>query len=174
MLSSLQPKEKPLRTKRGHRKPAFLTDLDSNRATSTFVQNNQAVTLSPSNSDAFSHTQTAAPRPAITATNGTKPSATSETPKKPRTPFELFANENRSVLLGAHTQLSSEGNYDVDKELATKWQEMGNEGRSQYHHRFESGDYGVQASEPRSVSKSRDRRDEDVDMGEEGEDEEEG
>jgi hypothetical protein len=132
------------------------------------------MTLSPSNSDAFSHTQTAAPRPAVASTNGTKPPAVSETPKKPRNALELFVIENRSVLLSTNRQLSREGNYDVDKELAMKWQEMGPDGQSRYHHRFESGDYGVQGAAPDSASKSRDTRDEDVEMGEDGEDEEEG
>src|ERR1700722_6508877 len=118
---SLQPKEKPLRTKRGHRKPSFLTNLDSARGpSSTFVPNNQAMTLSPSNSDAFSNTQTA--RPAVATTNGTKLPAASETPRRPRNAFEIFVNENRSAL---QAQLPKDGNFSVDKELAIKWQEMG-------------------------------------------------
>ena len=75
-------------------------------------------------------------------------------------------NENRSVL---QAQLPKDGNFSVDKELATRWQEMGFEGQNPYHLRFESGDLGV----PGSVKQTRDARDEDVEMGEDGEDEEE-
>lgn len=180
MLIPPQPKEKPLRTKRGHRKPTFLTDLDSTRGTSAFVQNSQAMTLSPSNSDAFSHTQTAAPRPAGATTNGTtkQPAAYDDTPKKPRNPFELFVNEHRNVLLAANRQLAREGTYDVDKELAIRWQELGSDGQSQYHHRFETGDYGEghqQGSLPTALYAQKVQgRDEDVEMVDEGEDEEEG
>jgi hypothetical protein len=71
------------------------------------------------------------------------------------------------VLLNTNRQL---GNYEVDKDLAMKWQEMGFEGQSQYNHRFEAGDYGVQGAGQGSARKS---RDEDVEMGEDGEDEEE-
>jgi non-histone protein 10 len=163
----LQPKEKPLRTKRGHRKPSFLTNLDSSRGpSSTFVPNNQAMTLSPSNSDAFSHTQTAAPRPAVAATNGTKPPAASETPRRPRNAFELFVNENRSVL---QAQMPKDGNHDVDKELAMKWRDMGFEGQHPYYQRLETGDLEGSGS----AKKGQDARDEDVEMGEDGEDEEE-
>lgn len=124
------------------------------------------MTLSPSNSDAFSHTQTAAPRLAA-ATNGTKPPAVSETPERPRNAFELFANEQRSVL---QAQMPRNGNHDVDKELAIKWQDMGFEGQNSYYQRIDSGDLGP----PGSAKKGLDTRDEDVEMGEDGEDEEEG
>jgi hypothetical protein len=124
------------------------------------------MTLSPSNSDAFSHTQAAAPRPAAT-TNGTKPPAASETPRRPQNAFELFVNEQRSVL---QARMPKDGNHDVDKELAIKWQNMGFEGQNPYRQRFDSGDLGP----PGSVKKGLDTRDEDIEMGEDGEDEEEG
>jgi hypothetical protein len=76
-------------------------------------------------------------------------------------------NENRSVIQG---QMPKDRNCDVDKELAMKWREMGFEGQNPYHLRFETGDLGV----PGSVKTGRDTRDEDVEMGEDGEDEEEG
>lgn len=129
--------------------------------------------LSPSNSDAFSHTQTAAPRPANASTNGTKPSPLSEAPKKPRNPFDLFVSENRSLLETANRQLSRDGDFDIDKELAVKWKELGFDGQNHYINRFEAGDFGTQGSRPGSTKKSRGTGDEDVEMGEEGEDEEE-
>jgi hypothetical protein len=66
--------------------------------------------------------------------------------------------------------MPKDGNHDVDKELATKWQNMGFEGQNPYRQRFDSGDLGP----PGSVKKGLDTRDEDIEMGEDGEDEEEG
>jgi len=77
-------------------------------------------------------------------------------------------NENRSVL---QAQLPKDGNSSVDKELEIKWQEMGLEGQHPYQLRFESGDLGPVSG---SIKQARDTRDEDVEMGEDGEDEEEG
>jgi hypothetical protein len=77
-------------------------------------------------------------------------------------------NENRSVI---QAQLHKDGKFNVDKELSVKWQEMGFEGQNPYHLRFESGDLGPA---PSSVKQAQDTRDEDVEMGEDGEDEEEG
>jgi hypothetical protein len=125
------------------------------------------MTLSPSNSDAFSHTQTAAPRLAAATTNGTKPATLSETPRRPRNAFELFVDEQRPVL---QAQMPKDGSHDVDKELSIRWREMGFEGQNPYYQRFDSGDLGG----PNSVKKGLDARDEDVEMGEDGEDEEEG
>lgn len=125
------------------------------------------MTLSPSNSDAFSHTQTAAPRLAAATTNGTKPATASETPRRPPNAFELFAKEQRSVL---QAQTPKDSNYDVDKELAIKWRDMGFDGQNSYYQRFGSSDLGG----PGSVKKGLDTRDEDVEMGEDGEDEEDG
>ncbi len=125
------------------------------------------MTLSPSNSDAFSHTQIAAPRPAVATSNGTKPPAAPETPRRPRHAFDLFVNEQRPVL---QAQMPKDGSYDVDKDLAIKWRDMGFEGQNPYYQRFDSGDLGA----PGSVKKEPNTRDEDVEMGEDGEDEEDG
>jgi hypothetical protein len=72
--------------------------------------------------------------------------------------------------MGASRQKSKEGKHDTEKVLATKWQSLGPEGQNEYYARFESGEYNVGSVTRR---KSREIKDEDVEMGEEGEDEDE-
>jgi non-histone protein 10 len=168
-----QPKEKPLRTKRGHRKPDFLANINAegrNNTTAGFIQGQssqggQAMTVSPSNSDAFSHTQGPAPRQLAAATNGTKTGGLASSDpqgKRPRNPFELFVAEQRVAIKGT--------TLEVDKELAIRWQEMGQEGQTPYFHRFQTGDFGFEGQ--RADSGAAKAGDEDVEMGEEGDDEE--
>jgi hypothetical protein len=67
-------------------------------------------------------------------------------------------------------QRIKEGKYDIDKALATKWRSLGPAGQNEYYSKFESGEYSGQSEARR---KSREIKDEDVELGEEGEDEDE-
>ena len=102
MLITRQPKEKPLRTKRGHRKPSFLTELGDGRAGSTFIPQGP-VTMSPS-SDAFSHTHpdpnplpSAPIRRQTSNSNGLHNS--SPAPKRPRNAFDFYCSREKDKLL---------------------------------------------------------------------------
>ncbi len=75
-------------------------------------------------------------------------------------------NEQRSVL---EAQAPKYGTYEIDKELAVRWQDMGREGQNAYYQRFDAGDLGVSGGATKGI----DTRDEDVEMGEDGEDDEE-
>jgi hypothetical protein len=66
-------------------------------------------------------------------------------------------------------QKIKEGKYDIDKALATKWQSLGLAGQSEYYSKYESGENNSRSE----TRKSREIKDEDVEMGEEGEDEDE-
>lgn len=130
------------------------------------------MTLSPSNSDAFSHTQTTLPRPAVSATNGAK-LAPAETPKRPKNPFELYVAETRAMLQVSNRHSINVGSYDIDRELAIKWQELGPEGQEVYHRRFENGDYGSLEPQFSNAKRSLQTPVEDAVMGENGDDTEE-
>ncbi|KXX83273.1 Non-histone protein 10 [Madurella mycetomatis] len=117
-----QPKEKPLRIKRGHRKPSALTSLEASSSLaapgSTFIsQNVQA--HSPS-SDAFS----AAQQPdAASKTNGVH-----EAPKKPGTAFDLYCDDNRESL----KEKNKEGEANVEEELSRGWKDLPESRRDEY------------------------------------------
>lgn len=70
--------------------------------------------------------------------------------------------------MAANTAASAAGTYDVDKDLATKWQEMGREGQDPYHHRFETGNYTFNPGQAPPSSQTQENRPEDVEMGDEG------
>ncbi|CCC08443.1 unnamed protein product [Sordaria macrospora k-hell] len=87
LTAAVQPKEKPLRIKRGHRKPSAMPNLDlpSGAAGATFINQNLQ-TQSPS-SDAFSA--------AHHATNGLHKGTFR--PIKPSSAFELYCDDKRAA-----------------------------------------------------------------------------
>ncbi|KAF4638061.1 hypothetical protein G7Y89_g17 [Cudoniella acicularis] len=144
------PKEKPLRTKRGHRKPSFLTNLGEAAAGSAFIQQGP-VTLSPS-SDAFSHTH---PDP-NTARNSTPQAQTSKRllptnsngpastlaptnapARKVKSAFELYARELGDVLTISHRKEIADKTFDMDAHVAMGWQNLPDEQKEEFIRRFE-------------------------------------
>ncbi|KAH7348595.1 putative HMG box-containing protein C10F6.08c [Rhexocercosporidium sp. MPI-PUGE-AT-0058] len=152
------PKEKPLRTKRGHRKPDFLaTELGEGRAGSHFIQQGPA-TLSPA-SEAFSHTQTThthpdplrnstpqaqniAPKRSL-ATNGTYAVASSTSSlvpsqaRRPKNVFEYYCNETRPILESEHQNEIAEDKFNMEGVLATGWSSLDSDKKEQFTQRFE-------------------------------------
>lgn len=99
------PKEKPLRIKRGHRKPSLLANIETPPAGgpgATFI-NQSLHTLSPS-SDAFSHSHADGSSQFQTQKFGGSTLATANgmsgkgAPKKPSTAFELYCAAVRPEL----------------------------------------------------------------------------
>ncbi|KUJ19281.1 uncharacterized protein LY89DRAFT_612890, partial [Mollisia scopiformis] len=178
------PKEKPLRTKRGHRKPDFLTtDLGDGRPGSTFIQQGP-VTLSPS-SDAFSHTHTH-PDPLRNSTpqaqsqppkrqlpsNGTHaPTAHStSTPsqsRRPKSPFDLYCNETKPSLVA---KTKEDPTYDVESALARGWSSLDGDKKDEYTRKFEQMKRGEEFEKEGGPSAAHpatfDEADEDIEMGE--------
>jgi hypothetical protein len=126
--SPSQPKEKPLRIKRGHRKPsAFPANLEApssvNAATpgsTTFISQNLLV-HSPS-SDAFS----AAQQGEGSKTNGVHKGA----PKKPGSAFDLFCDDTRPTL----KEDAKEGD-NMEEELSSGWKDLPDTQRDEYQSR---------------------------------------
>lgn len=120
VLNDFQPKEKPLRIKRGHRKPSMLAALDtpgSSAAANLLSAGNNLHTHSPS-SDAFS-TQN------LDKTNGTR-----GPPKKPGSAFELYCDEARPEL---KEKASDEGTEE--EQLARGWKDLGDNRREEFQTR---------------------------------------
>ncbi|PMD18316.1 hypothetical protein NA56DRAFT_577395 [Hyaloscypha hepaticicola] len=146
------PKEKPLRTKRGHRKPDFLnSDIGDGRPGTAFIQQGP-VTLSPS-SDAFSHThpdvlRNSTPQAQVQTSkrelpsNGTHPtpSMSASTPSQPRrlkSVFELYCKETRPLLAVEHKKEILAGTYDIDNVLAQGWSSLDQPTRDDFLQRFD-------------------------------------
>jgi len=152
------PKEKPLRTKRGHRKPdIFASEMGEGRPGSHFIQQGPA-TLSPA-SEAFSHThtlmththpdplrnstpqaQSIAPKRSF-PTNGTYPAGSSSSvppqARRPKNAFELYCNETRPVLESEHQKEIADGSYDIEGDLAKDWHSLDAEKKELFTQRFE-------------------------------------
>ncbi len=129
-----QPKEKPLRIKRGHRKPSAFPNLEApssvNAATpgsTTFISQNRLV-HSPS-SDAFS----AQPGDA-SKTNGAHKGAP---PKKPGDAYALFCEETRPSLI-KDSDKDKEGDEaaavedGIDEDLDIIWKAMSESDRNNF------------------------------------------
>ncbi|TVY42009.1 hypothetical protein LSUB1_G002092, partial [Lachnellula subtilissima] len=183
------PKEKPLRTKRGHRKPSFLTNLGEASAGSAFIQQGPN-TLSPS-SDAFSHTH---PEPVRNSTpqhlpkrllstvsnvNGTPTPAGSSQQKPPKNAWDLFCSEMNPIMQKNNQQAIVDGAFDVEGALARAWRELPEPEKQEYQIRIEAAKkQNVEATpiaprqaifdaESRAGSTVATADDEDVEMGDE-------
>ncbi|ROT40504.1 hypothetical protein SODALDRAFT_97585 [Sodiomyces alkalinus F11] len=121
------PKEKPLRTKRGHRKTSLLPSADDAAKAgdaSPFISQNLA-TLSPT-SETFSQTvadSSAAPA-SRRATNGLP-----KAPKQPPSAFEMYCEEARPAMLKKRdekdeNEKGGEAELSVDEELARNWDDL--------------------------------------------------
>ncbi|KAJ4304187.1 hypothetical protein N0V88_001799 [Collariella sp. IMI 366227] len=124
------PKEKPLRIKRGHRKPSALPNPEatpSNNAPtpgSTFISQNLLV-HSPG-SDAPSQQ----PDAAGTKTNGVRKGGP---PKKPGSAFDLFCTETRTPI-GLDGAAETPDN-ETDEALTSRWKDMPDKERDEYQSR---------------------------------------
>jgi len=160
-----QPKDKPLRIKRGHRKPSMLNSLDtppsigagSGSAPALLTQGQSlhgGNTQSPS-SDAFSSAQNQLDAKG----NGYfRPPLGKAPPKKPDTAYELYCNEAREELrekllskqdkdderegddddnAAATNSRSNRNTRDVEEELERTWKDMPESQRNEFQARAE-------------------------------------
>lgn len=158
-LPHRQPQEKPLRSKRGHRKPSVVATLDPNGPPATFASQG-APNLSPS-SDAFSHSVTAGegassqqlkdlPEQRSNGVGGS--SSSSKSAKKPTTAFDLYARDNR--------EQASESKADgvtVEEELARGWKEL-TEGQRDEYKTKEKAEADVEADKEKAASEKKEER----------------
>ncbi|KAK3313515.1 hypothetical protein B0H66DRAFT_594400 [Apodospora peruviana] len=138
------PKEKPLRIKRGHRKPSMLANLESTPSAAggsgggpSFINQNPNRTHSPSSEFSTQQHQT----------NGTH----SKAPKKPGSAFDLYCDETRASLLhekqknkaedhdddaeNGDDKADDDGDINMDEELARGWKDLDDSQRDEFHAR---------------------------------------
>lgn len=142
LTATAQPKEKPLRIKRGHRKPSAIPSLDLPTAAGATFINQNLQTQSPS-SDAFS----AAQQP-----NGLHKGVFR--PTKPSSAFELYCDDKRAAskekaAAKAASKEAAEGsgspedenenngdNTDVEEEtLSREWKDLPEDRRKEFEDR---------------------------------------
>lgn len=145
-LPHRQPSEKPLRSKRGHRKPSVVASLDPSGPPATFV-NQSGRGLSPS-SDAPSHSVTAGEASGSQQlkalpddrSNGAGSSSKSPSSKKPSSAFDLYCRDNREQA----RESKAEG-VTVEEELARGWSDLPESERDIYAEK-EKADAELKAS----------------------------
>ncbi|KAI1505413.1 hypothetical protein F5X99DRAFT_367892 [Biscogniauxia marginata] len=125
------PQDKPLRTKRGHRKPSLLPSGEgSNSANATFINQNLN-TLSPS-SDAFSHSQMDSQKDQGRGANGA-----AKPPKRPSNAFEIYCNDQRPLLQAQHKEKIAAGEFRLEEELARGWKDLPEKEKEEFQARYE-------------------------------------
>lgn len=140
LMRGIQPKEKPLRTKRGRRAPDFLQDLPDIAAGLSHGDESRQASF---NDSVNGHSNSQPLNPSAPGPSTSRPPPTNGTPapRPPRNGFDIFVNSMRSVLLVANRQKIKEGSYDIDQDLARKWRSLGHDGQNVYYRRFEEGDF---------------------------------
>lgn len=166
------PKEKPLRTKRGHRKPSFLNTLGEGTG-NAIIQG--PATHSPS-SDAFSHTQADsnplhAPR-ALAAdgrrqpqSNGHLPDVTQQlawVPKEPRNVFDLYCNATRDIILANNRAAIAAGSFDIEQALAVGFRSLTDDQKSKYEQDFAEHKKARESRGPAAVNAENQHREADI------------
>ncbi|KAI0834834.1 hypothetical protein F5Y06DRAFT_278009 [Hypoxylon sp. FL0890] len=125
------PKDKPLRTKRGHRKPSLLPVGEPGAGPSATFINQNLTTLSPS-SDAFSHSQLDHKDHGRGSTNGVP-----KRPKRPSNAFEIYCNDTRPILQAQHKDKIAAGEFRLEEELARGWKDLPEKGKEEFQVRYE-------------------------------------
>ncbi|KAK7416409.1 hypothetical protein QQX98_005225 [Neonectria punicea] len=124
MVNPRKPKDKPLRTKRGHRK-SMAVDVDA-KATGGSFTTNQA--QSP-NSETASH-------PADSQAKDARSNGVSGSSKKPADAFEIYCDENRPALEAKKNE-GDEDDLDVEDELSRSWKELPGSEKEEFQTKFE-------------------------------------
>ncbi|CRK38202.1 hypothetical protein BN1708_007667, partial [Verticillium longisporum] len=138
LLTPSQPKEKPLRTKRGHRKPSLLADIDAaatKSAAASPLVNQHPATQSPS-SEAFSHAQGNADSAAAAASATTN--GVSKPPKRPASAFDMYCEESRPALQKTREDKPDEdATHTIEEELARGWKDLSDDAKEAFQSRYD-------------------------------------
>ncbi|KAK2013001.1 HMG box protein [Colletotrichum eremochloae] len=127
LLTPSQPQEKPLRTKRGHRKPSVLAEIDAAAKGNSRPLSQTAATISPS-SETFSHTQGGDTQVSARTNGVAKP------PKRPGNAFELYCADTRPAL---EEKSKDDADVNVDEELARGWKDLPDGEKEEFQTRSE-------------------------------------
>ncbi|CAD6505383.1 BgTH12-00874, partial [Blumeria graminis f. sp. triticale] len=148
------PKDKPLRIKRGHRKPEFMNNDATEAQTRSICAGQGQTTMSPP-SDAVSNTfpdprrnstpQTQSqPSKRQLLSNGTNRSSgpsiflsNQSRQHDPNNAFEVYNNELRPNLENEHRKEILEGSYDLEAALLMGWNALGPKKKNEYKQKLD-------------------------------------
>ncbi|KPM43508.1 hypothetical protein AK830_g3075 [Neonectria ditissima] len=124
MVNPRKPKDKPLRTKRGHRK-SMAVDVDAKATAGSFTTN-----------QAQSPTSETASHPPDNHAKDAHANGVSGSSKKPADAFEIYCDENRQALEAKKNE-GDEDDLDVEDELARSWRELPGSEKEEFQTKFE-------------------------------------
>ncbi|KAF4987950.1 hypothetical protein FGRMN_10082 [Fusarium graminum] len=155
-----KPKDKPLRTKRGHRK-SMMPDADSKAAAGTSFN----AAGSPT-SDTFSHP------PEGHSKAGHANGVSANDTQDPTSAFELFCIETRSAL--ENKDRDGDVDVNIEDELARAWKELPDGEKDEFEAKFKSSERKKSPESDKRDDKGTESKpvdqDEDVEMGDDTED----
>ncbi|KAI1330328.1 hypothetical protein F5Y16DRAFT_14564 [Xylariaceae sp. FL0255] len=125
------PQDKPLRTKRGHRKPSPLLANGGRFASDAATTGQNHTTLSPT-SDTFSHARLESQKDHGRSTNGT-----AKPPKRPSNAFEIYCNDTRPILQAQNKEKIAAGEFRLEEELARGWKDLPESEKEAFQTRYE-------------------------------------
>ncbi|KAI1003919.1 hypothetical protein K3495_g4291 [Podosphaera aphanis] len=145
------PKEKPLRSKRGHRKPDFM-NIDTGEVPAGKSTRQGPAAVSPS-SDSFSHINSES-RPNLDTQTQSQPSkrqsqnsetratpgtsnAVSTSDVTPKSARDVYRNEARPRLAIEHRNEIAEGSYDIEAALSKGWSSLDAKKKEGYIQKFQ-------------------------------------
>lgn len=155
-LPHRQPSEKPLRSKRGHRKPSANPSLDPHGPPATFI--NQSIRgMSPS-SDAASQSATAGDGPAghhlkdlpEQRSNGVGSSSKPSYTKMPSSAFDLYCRDNREQA----REQKAEG-VTIEEELARGWKGLSDSQQDVYTEKLNADNEAKAAAREKAEAEDR-------------------
>ncbi|RKF62113.1 putative hmg box protein [Erysiphe neolycopersici] len=182
------PKEKPLRTKRGHRKPDFMNSEISEGRSGNNLSTHDPATISPS-PDAISHTH---PDSHPNATPQAQPQAlkrqlsnnNTSTPvisrkrersslqnKASRGAFEIYCNETRPRFAGENKKEISDGSFDLEAALVRGWGNLETVQKNEYRQKYEKVKNSMDNNRSTHHNAAPRQQDNDSQLAEEGDDE---
>lgn len=131
----MQPQDKPLRTKRAHRKPSLLPTGEGSNPNATFISQN-VNTLSPS-SDAFSHSQMDSQKDHHSGGRGAASNGVAKPSKRPSNAFEIYCKDMRPVLQAKNKDKIAAGEFRLEEELARGWKDLPEKEKEEFQTRYE-------------------------------------
>lgn len=143
-----QPKQKPLRVKRGRRAPDFMAhEMHAHTSQDDGADGGHAGdALERDRPDYEARLASGEPHDVDTSRIGKQ--------RKPESGFDVFANELHGPLSVNNRRAIAAGTYDVGQDILRKWREQGPEEQARFNRRFREGDYAVPDSNGQSFARS--------------------
>ncbi|EXF78019.1 HMG box protein [Colletotrichum fioriniae PJ7] len=153
------PQEKPLRTKRGHRKPSVLAEIDSAAKANSRPLSQTAATVSPS-SETFSHTQGGDATQGADTQASARTNGVAKPPKRPGNAFEMYCADTRPAL---EEKNKDDADANIEEELARGWKDLPEGEKEEFQTRSEEemAKYQKEKDAFAAKSKSAEAKDED-------------